>query len=73
MTYGTKVDSWIGLVLGLVPIGLVFEAIFLRSRVVAAVAVSVLVVYWLVILPSHTRKFTGCAPLAAGCRHLHSP
>jgi membrane protein YdbS with pleckstrin-like domain len=53
MTYGTKVDSWIGLVLWLVPIGLVFEAIFLRSRVVAAVAVSVLVVYWLVIFPTN--------------------
>lgn len=51
MTYGTKVDSWIGFVLGLVPIGLVFEAIFLRSLAVAMVAASVLVVYRLVVFP----------------------
>ncbi len=53
MTYGTKVDSWIGVVLGLVPIGLVFEAIFLRSLVVAVVAASVLVVYRLVVFPTN--------------------
>ena len=53
MTYGSKVDSWIGVVLGLVPIGLVFEAIFLRSLVVAVVAASVLVVYRLVVFPTN--------------------
>jgi membrane protein YdbS with pleckstrin-like domain len=53
MTYCTKVDNWIGLVLGLVPIGLVLEAIFLRSLVVAAVAASVLVVYRLVVFPTN--------------------
>src|ERR1700755_474196 len=53
MTYPSKVDSWLGFVLGLVPAGLLFEAIFLRSLVAAVIAASVLVVYALVVFPTN--------------------
>jgi membrane protein YdbS with pleckstrin-like domain len=53
MTYPSKVDSWIGIVLALVPAGLLLEAIFLRSIVVAMIAAFVLVVYALVAFPTN--------------------
>jgi membrane protein YdbS with pleckstrin-like domain len=53
MTYPSKVDSWVGIVLVLVPVGILLEAVFLRSIVVAAVAASVLVLYGLAIFPTN--------------------
>jgi len=47
------VDSWIGFVLALVPVGLLLEAIFLRSLLVGVVAASVLVVYALAVFPTN--------------------
>jgi hypothetical protein len=53
MTYPSEVDSWIGIVLALVPAGLLPEAVFLRSIVVAVLAASVLVVYALAAFPTN--------------------
>ena len=53
MTYPSKVDSWIGIVLALVPAGLLLEAIFLRSLLVGVLAAFVLVVYALVAFPTN--------------------
>ena len=53
MTYPSKVDGWIGIVLAVVPVGLLLEAIFLRSLLVGVVAASVLVVYALAVFPTN--------------------
>ena len=53
MTYPSKVDSWIGIVLALVPAGLLLEAVFLRSLLVGVLAAFVLVVYGLVAFPTN--------------------
>ena len=51
MTYASKVDSWIGIVLVLVPAGLLLEAVLLPPLVGGLVAASVAVVYALVVFP----------------------
>jgi hypothetical protein len=51
MTYASKVDSWIGIVLALIPAGLLLEAVLLRSLVAGVVAASVPVVYALLVFP----------------------
>ena len=53
MTYPSKVDSWVGIVLVLVPVGILLEAVFLRSIVVAVVAASVPVLYGLAVFPTN--------------------
>lgn len=53
MKYPSKVDSWIGIILVLVPAGLLIEAVFLRSISAAVVAASILVLYGLAVLPTN--------------------
>lgn len=53
MTYPSRVDSWVGIVLLLVPAGLLLEAIVLRSLFVGAVAACVPLVYVLVVFPTN--------------------
>lgn len=51
MTYSSKVDVWIAVLLAAVPVGLTIEAIFFRSLLVGIVAIFVLVLYGLLIFP----------------------
>ncbi len=53
MTYPSKVDGWIGMVLALIPAGLLLEAVFLRSLLVGMVAASVPVIYALAVFPTN--------------------
>jgi hypothetical protein len=53
MTYPSKVDSWVGIVLALVPAGLLLEAVFLRSLLVGMAAATVPLVYALVLFPTN--------------------
>lgn len=53
MTYPSKVDSWVGIVLVLVPVGILLQAVFLRSIVVAVVAASIPVLYGLAVFPTN--------------------
>jgi membrane protein YdbS with pleckstrin-like domain len=51
MTYPSKVDVWIAVLLAAVPVAVTIEAIWLRSLLVGIVVVLILILYGLLIFP----------------------
>lgn len=73
MTYPSKVDGWIAIVLALVPAGLLLEAFFFRSILVAAIAASVLILYGLVVIPTNYDLGPDVLTVRSGIIHTSIP